>query len=531
MHAPENGTAQKTSAESKTTEGTSLGSAPWTVKPRLPSTSPALSSLGNAEQTFTAKPLNIQRRKEAPWKIRDDTVYEKLEQVGEGTYGEVYHARNRETGQEVALKRLRMANEREGFPLTACREIKVLRELRHENIVNLIEMVTSRGQGGTQTNRKGDIFMVFEYMDYDLTGLMDTPEIHFSEAQVKCYAQQLLRGLAYCHARGVMHRDIKGSNILISRDGKVKIADFGLARFLGETGRRYTNRVVTLWYRAPELLLGENCYGFAVDIWSAGCLILEMLTGRPVFPGKDEVSQANLIFSLLGTPTEDQWPGYRSLPYASTIFNAVPEAKHYPNVFRTVFGSKGLSSIALDFAEKLLTICPERRPTAAEALQHRWFTTEPLPCRPEELPRYDSVHEYQARKRRQLERHAQGVGGIAPNAGAALAMQARQGPVPSHGPLQMAQGGVPAAPVANIAYGVRGSAPAATTAAAMRSAVTYTNLRRPDSAARTPASAPLRASELSPGGYNSLARPGAKRNPPENRPEPLSRESKRERSQ
>jgi serine/threonine protein kinase len=435
------------------------------VKPRLPSTSQTLCDATQLQKAFSAKLLNIKRRREAPWRIRDDSVYEKLEQIGEGTYGEVYHARNQQTGQEVALKRLRMSNEREGFPLTACREIKVLRELRHENIVNLIEMVTSQqGTAGAHTSRKGDIFMVFEYMDYDLTGLLDTQGIHFSEAQVKCYAQQLLRGLSYCHARNVMHRDIKGSNILISRDGKVKIADFGLARFLGESGRRYTNRVVTLWYRAPELLFGENRYSFAVDIWSVGCLVLEMLTGRPVFPGKDEVNQAHLIFSLLGTPTEEEWPGYRSLPYANTIFSAIPEAKKYPNVFRTVFGSKGLSPMALGFVEKLLTVCPDRRPSATDALQHPWFTSEPLPCRPEDLPRYDSVHEFQARERRQAERAAQVAhAGVGPTN--ALA---------DSGPTHYSRN--TSATMAQ--YGGPGSVQAP-----FRSAVTYTNIRRPTTTA------------------------------------------------
>ncbi|KAK4530136.1 hypothetical protein CCYA_CCYA03G0993 [Cyanidiococcus yangmingshanensis] len=482
------------------------------VKPRLPSTSQALCDLEQNREPLCAKPLNIQRRRQAPWKIRDDAVYQKLEQVGEGTYGEVYHARNQETGQEVALKRLRMSNEREGFPLTACREIKVLRELRHENIVNLIEMVTSQGATSANTGRKGDIFMVFEYMDYDLTGLLDTPEVHFSEAQVKCYAQQLLRGLAYCHARNVMHRDIKGSNILISRDGKVKIADFGLARFLGESGRRYTNRVVTLWYRAPELLLGENRYSFAVDIWSVGCLVLEMLTGRPVFPGKDEANQAQLIFSLLGTPNEEEWPGYRSLPYANTIFGAVPEARKYPNVFRTVFGSKGLSPVALDFVEKLLTTCPDQRPSATDALQHPWFTSEPLPCRPQDLPRYDSVHEYHVRKRRHAERAAQNthVGAVPPNGLVEL------------GPSRTMK----TASAAMASYTMGGPVPGP-----VRSAVTYSNIRRPTvagsaahvsnpagvSTERTPAFSPAATASL------------AKRREPEPRPYQGDRDPKRER--
>ncbi|KAK4536311.1 hypothetical protein CDCA_CDCA08G2336 [Cyanidium caldarium] len=406
------------------------------------------------DRVLLAKPLNLVRRKEAPWKIRDDSIYLKLEQVGEGTYGEVYHARNQETQQEVALKRLRMANEREGFPLTACREIKVLRELRHQNIVNLVEMVTSHGGAGR--GRKGDISMVFEYMDHDLTGLLDTPGIRFTESQVKCYTQQLLSGVAYCHARNVLHRDIKGSNLLINQRGQLKIADFGLARFAGEPGRRYTTRVVTLWYRAPELLLGEGTYSFAVDMWSVGCLILEMLMGKPVFPGKDEATQVNLIFSVLGTPTQETWPGVQALPYANTFLGGA-DARRYPNVFRSVFEAKGVSRVALDLIERLLTLCPSERMTAEEALQHAWFTTEPLPSRPEELPKYESTHEYQARRRRQAER-----------SGATMMPTATR-----------ADGGMPPLPAAaSMGYGA-GYAPPAM--APPPAAAMYTGVRRPSS--------------------------------------------------
>jgi cyclin-dependent kinase 12/13 len=200
-------------------------------------------------------------------------------------YRQVWSAKDKLTNELVALKKVRMDNEREGFPLTAIREIKLLKTLHHENIVTLKEIVTGSGgkrsasealdeadhpERSSRGNKpKGSIYMVFEYMDHDLTGLMDTPSIRFTEAQIKCYMLQLLRGLKYCHDRDVLHRDIKGSNLLIDNNGNLKIADFGLARSYGEVGRKYTNRVITLWYRPPELLLGANEYGPSVDMWSA----------------------------------------------------------------------------------------------------------------------------------------------------------------------------------------------------------------------------------------------------------------------
>ena len=166
--------------------------------------------------------------------------------MGEGTYGQVYKARNKETGEIVALKRVRMDNEREGFPITAIREIKILKILNHKNIVCLKEIVTSKAS--EYNHGKGSIYMVMEFADHDLCGLTDAG-IRFTEAQIKCYMKQLLEGLAYCHKNRILHRDIKGSNLLITNEGQLKLADFGLARPFDDNNRAYTNRVITLWYR------------------------------------------------------------------------------------------------------------------------------------------------------------------------------------------------------------------------------------------------------------------------------------------
>lgn len=336
---------------------------------------------------------NAPARKRWRWS-RDVTDFEEIEQIGEGTYGQVWMGRDKHSGDIVALKKVRMDQEKEGFPVTAIRELKMLRSLRHENIVNLKEIVTGKNQNRHTAHRnKHEIYMVFEYVDHDLNGLMDTPSIRFTEAQVKTYAKQLLSGLWYCHEREVLHRDIKGSNLLVDNQGNLKIADFGLARTFNDNMRRYTNRVITLWYRSPELLLGAEEYGPEVDIWSVGCLLAELLTKQPLFPGKDEPDQLELIFRGLGFPNESTWPGWQDLPHASMV-----RREQYQSTISEVL--KHISEGALDLIQQLLRLDPSRRPTAYEALDHDWFWTEPYPTPKNELPKYRSTHEFQAKKRR-----------------------------------------------------------------------------------------------------------------------------------
>jgi cyclin-dependent kinase 12/13 len=206
-------------------------------------------------------------------------------------------ARCKETQDIVALKKIRMDNEKEGFPITAIREIKILKKLRHKNVVDLKEIVTSKANASN--GHKGSIYLVFEYMDHDLTGLAERPGMKFSLPQIKCYMKQLLTGLHYCHINNILHRDIKGSNLLINNNGVLKLADFGLAKSItNENANPLTNRVITLWYRPPELLLGATQYGPSVDMWSAGCIFAELVHGKPILPGKGEMEQLDLIFRL-----------------------------------------------------------------------------------------------------------------------------------------------------------------------------------------------------------------------------------------
>jgi serine/threonine protein kinase len=243
--------------------------------------------------------------------------YRKIDKVGEGTYGVVYKAFDKVTEEYVALKKTRLETEDEGVPSTAIREISLLRELNNENIVNLIDVIHSEQK----------LYLVFEFLDQDLKKYMDAVGKKLKPMLVKSYLFQLLSGIEFCHKRRILHRDLKPQNLLIDRQGKLKIADFGLARAFGVPIRTYTHEVVTLWYRAPEILLGGKQYATAVDVWSIGCIFAEMVTRVPLFPGDSEIDQLFRIFRVLGTPNEDTWPGvsaYRDFKSTFPKWSAKP---------------------------------------------------------------------------------------------------------------------------------------------------------------------------------------------------------------
>ncbi|KAL9259584.1 IMPAIRED IN BABA-INDUCED STERILITY 1-like protein [Drosera capensis] len=206
-------------------------------------------------------------------------VYERFDMIGSGTYSTVHRVRDPRTGQILALKKVRFDNSLRDSIAFMAREILILRKLDHPNVIKL--------EGIALSKSKSTLCLIFEYMEHDLLGLTACPDIKFSEPQVKCYMKQLLSGLEYCHARGVMHRDIKGSNLLLNNEGILKIADFGLSNFFTK-GEQLTTKMVTLWYRPPELLLGAIHYGPEVDLWSAGCVFAEILRGKPLIKGHNE---------------------------------------------------------------------------------------------------------------------------------------------------------------------------------------------------------------------------------------------------
>jgi len=286
--------------------------------------------------------------------------YQKIEKVGEGTYGVVYKAKDVNSGQIVALKKIRLEAEDEGVPSTAIREISLLKELKDDNIVRLLDIV--------HADQK--LYLVFEFLDVDLKRYIETGNQNrtpISLQIVKKFTYQLNAGLLYCHSHRILHRDLKPQNLLIDKRDNLKLADFGLARAFGIPMRTYTHEVVTLWYRAPEVLLGSRHYSTAIDMWSVGCIFAEMaMQGAPLFPGDSEIDQIFKIFRILGTPNEEVWPSVSSLPDYKPTF---PQWSRQ-DVARFV---STLDEVAIDMLKRTLTYDSAKRISAKRALAHPYF--------------------------------------------------------------------------------------------------------------------------------------------------------------
>lgn len=274
----------------------------------------------------------------------------------QGTYATVFKGRSKLTENLVALKEIRLEHE-EGAPCTAIREVSLLKNLKHANIVTLHDII--------HTERS--LTLVFEYLDNDLKQYLENCGNLMSVHNVKIFMFQLLRGLAYCHGRKILHRDLKPQNLLINERGELKLADFGLARAKSVPTKTYSNEVVTLWYRPPDVLLGSTEYSTPIDMWGVGCIHYEMVTGRPMFPGSTVKEELHLIFRLLGTPTEDTWPGITSneefKAYNFTQYRAQPLINHAPR----------LDSEGIDLLTNLLLYRAKGRISAEAALQHPYF--------------------------------------------------------------------------------------------------------------------------------------------------------------
>nr|CAG4647995.1 EOG090X081V [Moina brachiata] len=284
--------------------------------------------------------------------------YEKLEKIGEGTYGTVFKAKNRENQEIVALKRVRLDDDDEGVPSSALREICLLKELKHKNIVRLHDVLHS--------DKK--LTLVFEHCDQDLKKYFDSLNGEIDTEQVLSLMYQLLKGLAFCHSKNVLHRDLKPQNLLINKNGELKLADFGLARAFGIPVRCYSAEVVTLWYRPPDVLFGAKLYSTSIDMWSAGCIFAELANaGRPLFPGSDVDDQLKRIFKLLGTPSEDTWQGLTQLP----DYKPFPIYQPTTNLSQVV---PKLNFKGKDLLQKLLVCNPHFRISAEDAMSHSYFT-------------------------------------------------------------------------------------------------------------------------------------------------------------
>lgn len=360
--------------------------------------------------------------------LRDvEAAYTKIQQVGQGTYGSVFMGKDKVTHEVVALKRINTKQEENGFPITALREVKILKALDSDHIVKLKEIVTSKEKpssaaGADNENgisRRSDknftvprnVFMVFEYLEYDLTGILETHEIRLTQDHIKSWAFQLLTGVHYMHMQNILHRDLKAANLLVSRNGVLKIADWGLARSWSKDMKRLTNLVITLWYRPPELLLGCNQYSGKIDMWSVGCIIAEMFRRAGFLKGKTEQHQLDLIFQTCGLPNMKDWPEvHRMCPLWKNYEPQMEERSlKYVNRLKETLTQQlpnraWLTDNAIGLIGKLLTLNPGKRASAEDALDSSYFYDNPRVKKAEELNMnfsVSSVHEWEARKRQQ----------------------------------------------------------------------------------------------------------------------------------
>ncbi|GAA5797619.1 kinase-like domain-containing protein [Helicostylum pulchrum] len=317
---------------------------------------------------------------------RDVEDFEKLNRVGEGTYGVVYRVRDTRTKQIVALKKIRMERETDGMPVSSLREISILKRMKHQNIVNVTDVAVGP--------RLESIFLVMEYCEQDLGSLLDMVPTPYTPSEIKCLMLQLLRGLEYCHSHSIIHRDLKMSNLLLTFTGVLKIADFGLARTLSLPGKPMTPNVVTLWYRAPEVLFGDTNYTTAIDLWSAGCIMGELMQHKPLLPGNTEQAQLDLIVKLLGSPNDSIWPGFSKLPSAKAL---VLPTQSYNNI-KEVFPRYSENTLGLLAA--LLTYNPKTRFTVKQAIAHPYFQESPRAQDPALLPTYPEVRNQLAERER-----------------------------------------------------------------------------------------------------------------------------------
>lgn len=283
--------------------------------------------------------------------------FQKIEKIGEGTYGVVYKAREKQTGRYVALKKIRPENENEGIPATTIREILILKNLKHSTIINLLEII----------HNDDKMYLVFEFIETDLKKLIEDyskKNVKIDKYICKKMSYQLCTAVAFCHSKNIFHRDLKPQNILVDSNYNIKLGDFGLGRAASIPLRNYTSQIITLWYRPPELLLGSKYYDASVDVWSMACIMVEIETLMPLFMGDCEIDQLYKIFRVLGTPTNEDWKGIEELP-------------NYPNS-PSIFKKKGFKTLLNDedledLVQRFLLYDPIKRLAAQEALESDYF--------------------------------------------------------------------------------------------------------------------------------------------------------------
>ena len=281
----------------------------------------------------------------------------------------------------VALKRIFLHNEETlGFPLTSLREINILKQCQHPNIVQLLDIMANE--------KKHSIYIVLEFCDFDLSALIRQYKNPFNESQVKTLIMQLLSALQYLHQHDIIHRDIKLSNLLYNSVGQLKLADFGLSRKCTTKTKDLTSVVVTLHYRAPELLMNCTNYNYAIDIWAAGCVLFELLTNEVLFQGDKELDQLLLIFSILGAPSTALWPEINTMPLitSNTISLSYYQMKYPYNELNERLSR--LSPQGYDLINRCLAYSPIRRISTKDALVHAYFASSPVPTEAALMPTF-----------------------------------------------------------------------------------------------------------------------------------------------
>jgi cell division cycle 2-like protein len=344
-------------------------------------------SPSKTEETTHKQPL-IREHNALLHGCRSVDEYQRINYIDQGSYGMVFKAKCRKTNVLYALKQVKLTDRetsKGGFPITALRETNILLALNHPNIIRVKEMVVG--------SKMDKIYMVMDYSENDLKTCLSMSKQPFSTAEVKQLMRQLLSAVNHMHQNWYLHRDLKTSNLLYSNKGVLTVCDFGMARKYGQPLLPYTFEVVTLYYRSPELLLGEKIYSTPLDMWSVGCIFGEILKCGPLFCGEGEIDQLNKIFKILGAPNEDNWPGVSNLNNYNKISYRTPSKSKLYDLFQQKSFTDGvqLNETGFDLLSSLLILDPRYRKTCEDALNHKWLTEElPLPAAIDTMPKFQS---------------------------------------------------------------------------------------------------------------------------------------------
>ncbi|SMN18788.1 similar to Saccharomyces cerevisiae YDL108W KIN28 Serine/threonine protein kinase, subunit of the transcription factor TFIIH [Maudiozyma saulgeensis] len=299
-----------------------------------------------------------------------ESNYTKEKKVGEGTYAVVYLGKQLSSGDSIAVKEIKTSEFKDGLDMSAIREVKYLQELNHPNVINLIDIFMAYD----------NLNLVLEFLPTDLEVVIKDKNILFTPADIKSWMLMTLRGVYHVHRNFILHRDLKPNNLLISPDGLIKVADFGLARAVPGPREMLTSNVVTRWYRAPELLFGAKHYTYAVDVWSIGVIFAELMLRIPYLPGQDDMNQMEVTFRALGTPTDKQWPEVSSFPGYNKL-------QIYPSPSRDELRKRFIAATesALTLMENMLMMNPQTRWNTIQCLESEYFKELPAPSDPADI--------------------------------------------------------------------------------------------------------------------------------------------------